>query len=199
MLLKGMNKETRQQYSLEIITELLEETYGQLQQEYQHNSQELDKDFTNACRQFFRQCVKEQQEEIAFIQFHYLRWAVQQEKIQVQMTAYGKDYYLGSEISFWVWNPITLNQSFKLDLERFQSIAKKRIIGYQYLDYVNIKEECATVYFILLGKYIQGRAKQIGAMEEYARLKKRPGCKLLYGGYIEEGTVLYPMENESVE
>lgn len=192
-----MSKETRQQYSLEIISELLEERYGMLQQEYQHNSQELDKDFISACKQFFQQCEREQQEEIAFIQFHYLRWAVQQEEIQIQMTAYGKDYYLAPEVSFHVWHPITLNQAFKSDLAQFQSIAKKRIIGYQYLDYVNIKEECATIYFIILGKYIQEKVKQIEQIQEYVRIKKKPECKLLYGGYIEEGTVIYPVQYES--
>lgn len=168
-------------------------------EEYNRGKERIDKLFLLECQEFFNLCKLKQDIErkkvVYFINFNYLRWAVMEEAIELQMTAYGEKYYLGNEICYRVWRPVYVNKCFQQDLGEFREQAKK-ILEYTMLDYDKAKNEFSNFYYMLLGMYCKKMCEQIAELEGYRTLIKEANCRIVFGGYMDKGVTFYPILKE---
>lgn len=197
MKLNKSKEEEKELYSSEILEALFEKNYETMKKEYISQKKEWDKEFLITCQCFLEKCKKEQENKqrgkVAFLNFNYLRWAILQERLEVQFTAYEKEYYLAPVIAWNVWIPKRLNLYFQEDLKQVNIMAKSKLIGYSFLDYEKIREEYSNLYYFLIGQYCKNMAETVAAMESYQELDKTEDCKIVFGGYMDQGIVIYPV------
>lgn len=198
-MLINIKKEKVEEKIVKIIETLLQQRVETIIEEYGREKEKIDKSFLLECQKFFEVCKLKQdikkEEIIYFINFNYLRWAVIEEAIELQMTAYGEKYYLGNETCYRAWRPIYINKCFQQDLEEFQQQAKK-IWGYTMLDYDKAKNEFSNFYYMVLGMYCKKMCEQIVELEGYEKLIKGGNCKMVFGGYMDKGVTFYPISKE---
>lgn len=180
--------ESHLQHRLEVVIE-----------EYRKEKEKIDKSFLLECQEFFQLCKLKQdtkkKEIVYFINLSYLRWAIMEETIELQLTAYGEKYYLGNEICYRTWRPVYINKWFHQDLEEFQTMAKK-ILGYTILDYDKAKSEFSNFYYMVLGMYCKKMCGQIAELESYQKIIKDNNCRMVFGGYMDQGVIFYPVSKE---
>lgn len=196
--------EKEKQTEIQKLLELqFQKRYTAIKKEYDREKEDIDASFLQSCHYFFEACKKKQEREkkgtICYVNVNYLRWAVLQEEIEVQMTAYGEGYYLEQEINHGIWKPSKLTTYFQEDLKAFQVAARKKIFGFSLLDYDKAKEEYSNRYFFLLGVYFREMVKQVVALESFQQLEKGEGCRFVFGGYMEQGILLYPKQEDTAE
>lgn len=198
-MLINIKREEVEDKIVKIIEVLLQQRVETIIEEYGREKEKIDKLFLLECQEFFKVCkIKqdiEREEGIYFINFHYLRWALMEEAIELQMTAYGEKYYLGNEICYRVWRPVYINKCFQQDLGEFKVKAKK-IPGYTMLDYDKAKNEFGNFYYMVLGMYFKRMCEQIAELESYQTLIKEDNCRMVFGGYMDKGVIFHPISRE---
>ena len=195
MLINIKKEETKERTS-KIIEAHLKNRAAMITEDYKIEKEKIDKAFLFECQEFFKTCKMKQdtkrEEVIYFINFNYLRWAIMEDAIELQLAAYGENYYLGNEICCRAWRPFCLNKWFQEDLEKFQKEAKK-ILGYTILDYDNAKNNYCNFYYMILGGYCKEMCDQILKLEGYQKIVKDISCRMVFGGYMDKGVTLYPI------
>lgn len=195
MLINIKKEEIKEKIS-KIIETHLKNRAAKIIEDYKIEKEKIDKEFLFECQEFFKICKMRQdskeEEVIYFINFNYLRWAIMEDAIELQLAAYGENYYLGNEICYRAWRPFWLNKWLQEDLEKFQKEAKK-ILGYTILDYENAKSNYCNFYYMILEEYCKEMCEQIVKLADYQKIVKDRSCRMIFGGYMDQGVTFYPI------
>jgi len=186
-----------------LLEPLLKENLVELQHYFLEHRMLILNDFQKSieilCREAYELQLQEQNVPVMFFSISYLRHCVYTQKHEVRLDLYNEDFYFAPHKISQHWDMTFLFQFFEKDMEYFKNHIR---VHYRptrrYLREYEEKEFALWYirhYYKIAECFFRDQVSAILDNENFRLLEKTEDFLILYGGYMEEQSILFQSLN----
>lgn len=142
---------------------------------------------------------KKQKERIKYISFSFLNYCTYFDRLEYRLDMMDDSFYLDMQETTGYYNPQFIQDRFLEDLEYFYQQMAKEFVRIQDYERMDIRWECVKFYDSIIFKMIESLRPLIIKMMIESGVLLADGFKIIYGEYMDRGTILYIEEKSRDE
>jgi hypothetical protein len=190
------------QFAKQCLAERFERNLNLIEKEYEEDSGSITKGFIGTFDRLCGRCAGLQKQglkkKIKYINIFFLQSSVITKSYDMQISLFDENFYFdNAEISEY-WRPLFIMKYFDEDIGYFSELMKKRLPRVQDYEIEELRLKYAHDYFIVAGKFCKEIIPQILPLPSFEKMQKEDGFKILFGGYMDYASVLYPEEKDKL-
>lgn len=144
-----------------------------------------------------------QKEAVQFFSISYFKYGVYTKKYEIRMDLYNKTFYLDPYKVYEYWDMDFLFQFFEKDLayiwKQIRSAYPPLLIQVQDYEEKEFALWYIRHYYKLAEMFFRDQLTKILEQKEFQLLKREENFMILYGGYMEEQSILFSSEGSRLE